>query len=91
MAWLICSLIAGFFNILLMQMFAASQLGPTPVLLPLLLAGVSLILVLGSIIFAGIQKRKNSPHCGLTALSAAIWAAMVAYNLWVLNGVLMVA
>lgn len=91
MIWLTFTLIAGVVNIIVMQMFAASQLGRTPVLLPLFLAVLSFIFAIGSAVYAIAQRNKIATKWLPPLAAAPAWLLLVVYNLWMFSGVLMVA
>jgi hypothetical protein len=48
MKWMITSVLAATFNVVIILMFTASKLGPTPLFLPLILAVVALAAIVGS-------------------------------------------
>ena len=91
MKWLITTLVLSLLNAALMEAFATSKLGRTPVLLPLLLAMLSLVLVCASVVFAVREKKQGQSRWYLHLYSAGIWLGMTALNLKHFNDIMYVA
>jgi hypothetical protein len=90
MKWLITSLVLGSINVSVMEAFAASKLGPTPLMLPFFLSGVSLVLACVSVAFAVLQLKRKQNLWFLNLISALIWVGLIALNLKHFNDVLYV-
>jgi hypothetical protein len=91
MKWIITTILTAAGNVVIMMLFAASKLGPTPVLLPLVLAAVSLCCAIGSIALALVSRKRQRPQWLLHLVSLVIWIGLIAFNLWSFQSVLYVA
>ena len=90
MKWMMISLVAATGNVVLMLMFAASKLGPTPLFLPLFLTALTLGAAIGSVVSAILGKRRHNQFKVLHLVAAAPWAVATAINLWAVQGILYV-
>lgn len=90
-AWLAFTVLAGVGDVVVMQMYAASQFGPTPVFLPLVLAGVCLCSALASCFLAVDGALEKEARWVQYLVAAIIWIGLVGINLWFFMGVLYVA
>jgi uncharacterized membrane protein HdeD (DUF308 family) len=91
MKWMITSIFLGTANVIVMGLFAASKLGPTPIMMPMYLAIVSLCSSIISIVIAIISKKKHNSTWVLHLVSATIWIGLVVFNFWAFKSVLYVA
>jgi hypothetical protein len=80
MKWLITSVILGAINTTVMAAFAASQLGPTPVMLPLFLCVLSFVLVCVSAFLAVCQRKRRRSLWFLNLISGFLWIGMILLN-----------
>ena len=72
-------------NLLLLLLFPAGKLGPTAVLLPLFLAGASLVC---AIIFSALgilYRKRDDPWWKKELITAAIRSGLVGFNILVLK------
>ena len=91
MKWMITSVLLSAGNAWLMLAFAASQLGPTPLLLPLFLAALTLGAAIGSVASFIIGKVRHSQFRIAHLISVAPWSVATGFNLLAFQGVLYVA
>lgn len=90
MKWLITSVALGTINVVVMAAFAASRLGPTPVMLPLFLCLLCLAFVCVSIALAVRQRKQQQALWYLHLLSAILWAGLIVLNFKHFNDIMYV-
>lgn len=89
--FLLCSIALAVTNVVVMTMYANSQLGRTPIFLPLILAGICLLTAVTSIAFAIRRRAVSGRLWGFYLFAAAIWTLMIVFNLSAFMQVLYVA
>jgi type III secretory pathway component EscS len=90
MKWMITSVLAATFNVVIILMFTASKLGPTPLFLPLILAVVALAALVGSIVSVVVGKTRHQDFRALHLVAVAPWVIAIGFNLWAFQGILYV-
>lgn len=85
MKWLLITISLAIINVIIMTLFAASKLEPTPVMLPILLILFSLSCAFVS--FRKTLKDKTKQNI----ISMILWIILIVYNLWQLQLLLYVA
>jgi len=91
MKWMITSIVLGTGNVVLIILFAASKLGPTPLFLPLILAAISICCIIVSTFLTISARKRQDPHIAIPVLSMAIWGGLTVFNLWAFQSVLYVS
>jgi len=88
MKWMITSFLAAACNVVVILMFAASKLGPTPLFLPLFLAVIALAALIGSIVSVTVGRARHQKFRVLHLVAVAPWATAMGFNLWAFQGIL---
>jgi hypothetical protein len=91
MKWMIATILTAVANVVIIMLFAASKLGRMPVLLPLILAILSLCCAIVSLVMGIVSKKRQHPQWVMHLISAAMWTGLIAFNFWAFQSVLYVA
>ena len=90
MKWLLITITVGIANVGIMQLFAKSKFGPTPLSLPFFLIVISVAFAITSILKAlKINKIQKQEKLG-AVYSAIIWILLAIYNFFHFNTILYV-
>ena len=91
MKWMVASVLLGTGNVVLIMLFAASKLGPTPLFLPLILGAISsCCIVVSTFLTISARKRKDS-HIAIPVFTIVIWSGLAVFNLLAFQSVLYVS
>ena len=91
MRWMIITACAAVANVLLLELYAASVLGRTPLFLPLFLAFGSTCCTIISVLLAIHSRKDPGQSCRLNVVASVFWIGLVVYNVWSFNLVLYVS
>ena len=85
------AVIAGIINIIFMEKWAASEIGPFPALLPLYLAGISLLFALASLFLTVECVLEKERQWCVYLIASLLWIGLIAINLYYLQSVMYAA